>query len=155
MKECFYMKTPIGTLGVECEDDCVAAIYVAQDDVCDKFPSSPFAMHVKKGVDDYFSGAVKGLEFNLILHGTAFQVMVWRELLRIPYGEVATYGEIAERIGRPCAVRAVGVACNRNPLLLAVPCHRVVGAGGTLTGFAVGLERKRFLLEMEGAAVVG
>ena len=155
MKEIFYMETPIGTLGVECEDNCVAAIYVAQDDACSRLPSSPFAMHVKRRIDDYLSGAVKGLELDLILQGTAFQVMVWRELLRIPYGEVATYGQIAERIGKPRAVRAVGAACNRNPLLLAVPCHRVVGAGGSLTGFAVGLDRKRFLLELEGVAVPG
>ena len=155
MKEIFYMETPIGTLGVECKDNCVAAIYVAQDDACGRFPSSPFAMHVKRRIDDYLSGAVKGLELDLILQGTAFQVMVWRELLRTPYGEVATYGQIAERIGKPRAVRAVGAACNRNPLLLAVPCHRVVGADGSLTGFAVGLDRKRFLLELEGVAVPG
>ena len=75
--------------------------------------------------------------------------MAWKELLRIPYGTTVTYGEVAERIGKPQASRAVGMACNRNPLLIAVPCHRVVGAGGKMTGYAAGIDKKRFLLELE------
>jgi methylated-DNA-[protein]-cysteine S-methyltransferase len=76
---------------------------------------------------------------------------VWRELLQIPYGTTATYGEIAERIGRPGRARAVGAANGRNPIAIVVPCHRVIGAGGKLTGYGGGLERKRELLVLEGA----
>lgn len=81
--------------------------------------------------------------------GTPFQQRVWRALLQIPYGTTRTYGEIASAIGNSRASRAVGMACNKNPLLLIVPCHRIVGANGTLTGFAYGTDAKRYLLELE------
>ena len=102
-------------------------------------------------IEDYFKGSLREFTFSIAMQGTAFQIMVWRELIRIPYGTIATYGDIAKRIGKTAASRAVGMACNRNPLLLAIPCHRVMGAGGKLTGFAVGLEKKTVLLEMEKA----
>ena len=86
---------------------------------------------------------------DIVNQGTAFQRRVWRALLDIPYGEVRTYGDIAETIGDGKAVRAVGGACNKNPIPLIVPCHRVVGSGGKLTGFALGLDFKQRLLEME------
>ncbi len=76
---------------------------------------------------------------------------VWKELQQIPYGSTATYGEIAARIGNPKASRAVGMACNRNPILVAVPCHRVVGSNGKLTGFAAGIDKKKILLKLENS----
>lgn len=85
--------------------------------------------------------------------GTAFQSSVWRALLDIPFGETRSYGELARAIGKPAAVRAVGAAIGRNPLGIVVPCHRVVGAQGALTGYAGGLDRKRFLLRLEGALI--
>jgi methylated-DNA-[protein]-cysteine S-methyltransferase len=81
--------------------------------------------------------------------GTPFQRQVWQELEKIPYGVTISYGELARRIGNPAAVRAVGLANGRNPVSIVVPCHRVIGANGTLTGYGGGLERKRWLLELE------
>lgn len=102
-------------------------------------------------LDEYFRGGQP--DFSLVplrAEGTLFQREVWKALLTIPYGETRTYGQIAHMIGRPKAVRAVGGACGRNPLPILVPCHRVVGADGSLTGFSCGLDRKRFLLSLEG-----
>lgn len=102
-------------------------------------------------LDEYFCGGQP--DFSLVplrAEGTLFQQEVWKALLTIPYGETRTYGQIAHMIGRPKAVRAVGGACGRNPLPILVPCHRVVGADGSLTGFSCGLDRKRFLLSLEG-----
>ena len=98
---------------------------------------------------EYFAG--KRREFSVPLHpgGTPFQQKVWAALCRIPYGETRTYGEIARQIGAPKAARAVGMANHRNPLPLFIPCHRVVGASGELTGYAGGLDHKRFLLALE------
>lgn len=103
----------------------------------------------EKQLIEYLDGKLKIFDLPIRLIGTPFQIAVWRALQEIPYGTTLTYGEIATRIGRPKASRAVGMACNRNPLLIVVPCHRAVGAGGKLTGFACGLEIKRELLEIE------
>jgi methylated-DNA-[protein]-cysteine S-methyltransferase len=99
---------------------------------------------------DYFLGQRQGFELPLNLQqGTPFQQSVWRSLLDIPSGETTSYGSLAVRIGRPLAVRAVGAAVGRNPLGIVVPCHRVVGASGKLTGYAGGLDRKQALLQLE------
>ncbi|WP_296666483.1 methylated-DNA--[protein]-cysteine S-methyltransferase, partial [Demequina sp.] len=99
----------------------------------------------------YFDGAAAEVEVAGIAPGTDFQRAVWAELRHIPAGTTRTYAEVARAIGRPTATRAVAAAIGRNPLTVAVPCHRVVGADGALTGYAGGLERKRWLLEHEGA----
>lgn len=98
----------------------------------------------------YLAGERVQFSSQLDLHGTAFQVMVWEELFRIPYGETRTYREIAHAIGRPKAVRAVGAANGANPVAIIVPCHRVIGSNGTLTGYGGGLPTKAWLLSMEG-----
>lgn len=102
-------------------------------------------------LERYFAGELH--EFDLVLAplGTPFQLEVWRALRGIPYGRTISYGELARRVGRPAASRAVGAANGRNPLPIVVPCHRVIGAGGDLTGFGGGIEIKRALLELEGA----
>ena len=87
--------------------------------------------------------------------GTPFQRRVWEALSEIPYGETSTYGELARRVGRPSASRAVGLANGRNPIAIIVPCHRVIGSDGSLTGYGGGLERKRHLLELEAGAAGG
>ena len=100
----------------------------------------------------YFEGDLTGFDLPLsVVRGTPFERAVWAQISTIPYGHMRTYGEIAAAVGGgdPYAARAVGVACNRNPLPIVVPCHRVVGAGGKLVGFGGGLPRKRFLLELE------
>jgi methylated-DNA-[protein]-cysteine S-methyltransferase len=106
----------------------------------------------RRQLEQYFAGERRDFDLPLDLRAASFQTDVLRELARVPYGEVATYGELARRIGRPRAARAVGGALNRNPLPILLPCHRVVGAGGSLVGYAGGLDRKQTLLALEGAA---
>ncbi|HUZ21415.1 MAG TPA: methylated-DNA--[protein]-cysteine S-methyltransferase [Acidimicrobiales bacterium] len=103
----------------------------------------------------YFAGARRDFDLELAPSGTSFQLAVWEALCAIPYGTTASYGEVAAAVGRPGAARAVGHANARNPIAVVVPCHRVIGASGTLTGFAGGLERKRILLAIEGGGDLG
>jgi methylated-DNA-[protein]-cysteine S-methyltransferase len=98
---------------------------------------------------EYFAGEREEFDLPLDPQGTEFQLAVWRALTEIPYGETRSYGQIAESVGRPKAARAVGMANNKNPIAVIVPCHRVIGAGGALVGYAGGLERKTLLLELE------
>ena len=106
---------------------------------------------VRDGLAAYFAGALSALKtIPWTLGGTAFQHQVWNALVEIPLGEPTTYGQLAHRIGRPRAVRAVGLANGANPIAIVVPCHRVIGAGGALTGYGGGVERKRWLLAHEG-----
>ena len=100
---------------------------------------------------EYFAGVRRVFRLPIELSGTPFRLAVWEALLRIPYGEVKTYGEIAHEVGRPRAARAVGGACHANPIAIIVPCHRVVGAGGALAGFGGGLDVKERLLALERA----
>jgi methylated-DNA-[protein]-cysteine S-methyltransferase len=100
-------------------------------------------------LDAYFAGELADFDIELDLRGTEFQQRVWKALLTIPYGETRAYGEIAEQIGAPGSARAVGLANGHNPIAIVVPCHRVIGANGSLTGYGGGLDRKRTLLELE------
>jgi methylated-DNA-[protein]-cysteine S-methyltransferase len=102
---------------------------------------------------EYFDGRRRAFELPLALDGNRFELRVWRTLLEIPYGRTASYGEIADRIGDPGAARAVGLANSRNPIAVIVPCHRVIGADGSLTGYGGGLERKRLLLDLEAGVL--
>jgi methylated-DNA-[protein]-cysteine S-methyltransferase len=102
---------------------------------------------------EYFGGARRAFDLPLEPRGTKFQLELWAALSEVPYGETVSYGELAVQIGRPTAVRAVGLANGRNPFMIVYPCHRVIGADGTLTGYAGGLEVKRQLLALEGRAV--
>jgi methylated-DNA-[protein]-cysteine S-methyltransferase len=108
---------------------------------------------VRGQLAEYFSGVRQDFDVPLELRGTDFQQQIWAELRRIPFGETTTYRRLAERIGNPNAVRAVGMANGRNPISIIVPCHRVIGANGKLTGYGGGLERKRFLLGLESGAL--
>jgi methylated-DNA-[protein]-cysteine S-methyltransferase len=103
-------------------------------------------------LDEYFSGGRKSFDVSLNASGTSFQLNVWEALREIPYGETISYGELAKWIGNPRAVRAVGRANGANPIAVVVPCHRVIGANGTLTGYGGGLDRKAKLLALEGVA---
>ncbi|GAA4102829.1 methylated-DNA--[protein]-cysteine S-methyltransferase [Actinomadura miaoliensis] len=108
----------------------------------------PFAT-VAEQLKAYFAGELTTFDLPLALHGTPFQLRVWAALQEIPYGETISYGELAQEIGKPTAARAVGLANGRNPISIIVPCHRVIGSTGSLTGYGGGLERKRFLLDFE------
>lgn len=102
-------------------------------------------------LEEYFAGLRREFSFSVDLRGTDFQVACWRALLNIPYGETRSYADIARAVGRPQGFRAVGMANNRNPIALVVPCHRVIASDGTLCGYGGGLDVKRKLLELEGA----
>ncbi len=109
----------------------------------------------ERQMGDYFLGRLRSFRLSLAPAGTEFQRSVWAALLEIPYGETLSYGELARRVGRPRAVRAVGAANGANPLPIVLPCHRVIGANGKLTGFGGGLPAKRLLLALEGVALKG
>ena len=112
----------------------------------------PVLLEAAAQLHDYFDGRRKDFDLPLDLsHGTAFQQAVWQALLAIPAGATTSYGRLSAGVGKPAAVRAVGAAVGRNPISVIVPCHRVVGSDGSLTGYAGGLERKTALLELEGA----
>ena len=104
---------------------------------------------MKRQLEEYFAGERTTFDVPLAPEGAPFEREVWRALEEIPYGETVSYGEIARRVGQPTAARAVGTANGRNPIAVIVPCHRVIGANGSLTGYGGGLERKRLLLELE------
>jgi methylated-DNA-[protein]-cysteine S-methyltransferase len=108
---------------------------------------------VTRQLAQYFDGSRHEFDVPLVLAGNAFELRVWNALCEIPYGETVSYGEIAHRIGEPAAARAVGLANGRNPIALIVPCHRVIGADGSLTGYGGGLERKRYLLDLEAGVL--
>jgi methylated-DNA-[protein]-cysteine S-methyltransferase len=110
--------------------------------------AEPFG-DVRAQLREYFAGERTAFDLALTLDGSAFECRVWRSLQQIPYGETISYGELARRIDQPSAARAVGLANGRNPIAVIVPCHRVIGANGALTGYGGGLERKRILLELE------
>ncbi len=111
---------------------------------------APFAA-VERQLNAYFAGKLRRFDLPLVFSGTRFQNQVWRALCEIPWGETVTYTELARRVDRPTASRAVGAANGANPLPIVAPCHRVIGADGSLTGFGGGLDTKRFLLQLEGA----
>ena len=112
-------------------------------------PALPVLIETRRQLDEYFAGARQCFELPLAPIGTAFQQRVWYALQRIPYGATTTYGEIAQRLDCPLASRAVGAANGRNPIGIVVPCHRVIGSQGQLTGYAGGLHRKQALLALE------
>ena len=114
---------------------------------------SPFVA-VRRQLAEYFAGERRQFDVPVKLVGTPFQKRVWQELLKIPLGEIITFSQLAERVGKSTASRAVGNANGRNPISIIVPCHRVIGADGTLTGYAGGVDRKKRLLALEKAAVL-
>jgi methylated-DNA-[protein]-cysteine S-methyltransferase len=112
-------------------------------------PGQPATRYAQQ-LHEYFSGRRKSFDLELAPKGTPFQLAVWTELRNIPYGDTISYAELARRIGKPAAVRAVGAANGANPIPVIIPCHRVIGSNGTLTGYGGGIERKQWLLALEG-----
>lgn len=141
------VKTPIGELTIVERDGALAGIHFGRRDV--EGPMRPASGEVRRQLDEYFAGERKRFELRLAPRGTAFQLAVWNTLQEIEYGETRSYSDIARIIGRPAAVRAVGAANGANPIPIVIPCHRVIGSSGSLTGFGGGLDLKRRLLDFE------
>ena len=149
-----YMDTPVGKLILDADDDGITRVEYANQ-ITDEVSSetSPLLKNAEHQLKEYFDGHRKSFDLPLSLHGTPFQMAVWAELQKIPCGETRTYGDIARALGKPGAARAVGMANNRNPICIIVPCHRVIGADGNLVGYAGGLDKKEALLRLEGVHI--
>jgi methylated-DNA-[protein]-cysteine S-methyltransferase len=151
------MDSPVGELRVVAHDGAIVAIEFSPfrgltdgRPLGDRIDDDPLLRRAVDQLTAYFARELKEFDLPLAPHGSAFQRAVWEQLLLIPFGETASYGEIAHRLGHTnAASRAVGLANGRNPIPIVIPCHRVIGANGTLTGYAGGLERKQTLLDLE------
>jgi methylated-DNA-[protein]-cysteine S-methyltransferase len=145
------LATPLGSLQLIARDGLLERIAFPGTHV-ERLPAqdAPVLSRTVAQLGEYFAGRRRVFDLPLAAAGTAFQETVWAALAAIPFGETRSYGDLARDLGRPRAVRAVGAANGRNPLPIVVPCHRVIGADGSLTGYAGGMARKRWLLELEG-----
>jgi methylated-DNA-[protein]-cysteine S-methyltransferase len=150
------MESPVGDLQLVAEGDYLTAVLWGKEDMArvrmtdmTVQDNHPILRETEKQLQAYFRGELTDFDLPLLMHGTAFQKNVWQALTTIPYGETRSYGYIAQHIDNPKAVRAVGVTNSKNPISIIVPCHRVIGANGTLTGYAGGLDKKSFLLDLE------
>jgi methylated-DNA-[protein]-cysteine S-methyltransferase len=150
-----YLETPIGTLMIAGDSDTICRIDFPKDGRASK-PEADWTesargavAHALRQLREYFAGKRTDFDLPLAPAGTVFQRAVWRRLQEIPYGETISYGELAQRIGNPKASRAVGAANGQNPIPIVIPCHRVIGANGKLTGFGGGLPTKEALLALE------
>ncbi|MGP4011847.1 methylated-DNA--[protein]-cysteine S-methyltransferase [Streptomyces sp. 4N124] len=159
MKQHTVIDSPYGPLTLVADDGVLCGLYMT--DQRHRPPEESFGTRedtlfseAEDQLKAYFAGELKEFTLELRLHGTAFQRTVWDQLRKIPYGETRSYGDLADALGNPGASRAVGLANGKNPIGIIVPCHRVVGANGSLTGYGGGLERKLRLLEFEGGAAL-
>lgn len=149
--------TPIGDLTIVADGDALAALYMVEHrhapDPATYGPvagaADEFCQRVETQLREYFAGDRRDFDLALAPKGTEFQQRVWMALREIGYGETESYGELAARIGSPSASRAVGLANGKNPISIIVPCHRVIGANGSMTGYGGGIERKKTLLNLE------
>jgi len=149
----FYYDTAIGKLGIAEDRGSVTHVYFETDNVPEKAKiiETPILQEAAEQIRQYLSGERTAFSIPLAPEGTPFMKQVWMLLVEIPFGKTATYGEIALKAGTPKGARAVGLANNRNPIPIFIPCHRVIGANGKLTGYRGGLAVKKQLLELEGA----
>ncbi|NEE14841.1 methylated-DNA--[protein]-cysteine S-methyltransferase [Streptomyces sp. SID7499] len=159
MKQHTVTDSPYGPLTLVAEEGVLCGLYMTdqrhrpQQETFGTRDDTLFAQ-TEEQLKAYFAGELKEFTVELRLTGTPFQRAVWEELRRIPYGETRTYGRLADTLGTPTASRAVGLANGRNPIGIIVPCHRVIGANGSLTGYGGGLERKQRLLDFERGAAL-
>lgn len=143
--------TPIGLLEITATDESIVGVKPVdhEENVAGDAVANDLVQKCRVELEEYFAGKRKNFDLPLAGEGTDFQKQVWEQLQRIPYGETRTYGEIAKMMGKPKASRAIGMANHHNSILILVPCHRVIGADGSLTGYAAGIEAKKYLLEFE------
>jgi methylated-DNA-[protein]-cysteine S-methyltransferase len=156
MKYCTQFESPVGKLLLIADETALNGIYFdgardypADTRDCEERPDHPILKKTRRQLEEYFAGRRKTFDLPLAPAGTPFQLSVWKALERIAYGETQSYGQIAQSIGKPKAVRAVGAANGANPIPIVIPCHRVIGSDGSLTGYGGGLTRKRQLLALE------
>ena len=150
------IRSPIGPIEIVCIGDYVCSVnFINADEVAkgEKTATTGTMQACISQLDEYFSGARKIFDLKLSPGGTEFQQRVWNELLKIPFGRTVAYGDIAVKLGDKKAVRAVGTANGSNPIAIIIPCHRVIGQNGTLTGYAGGLQRKQWLLNHESPQI--
>jgi methylated-DNA-[protein]-cysteine S-methyltransferase len=145
-----YYDSPVGLLEIAADEKAVTGLYFTDaNGKREEENTNGILKECINQLTEYFSGKRKDFDIKVNPSGTLFQKSVWNELLKIPYGETVSYGEIAERIGNPKSVRAVGLANGSNPISIIIPCHRVIGKKGSLVGYGGGIENKRYLLELE------
>lgn len=149
---CIHINSPIGPLTIACNEQGISMISFSNaKELSREIPKS--LKTCVQQLQEYFSGKRQSFDLKLAPEGTAFQQSVWKELLHIPYGETQTYLDIAKALGDEKLTRAVGNANGKNPIAIVVPCHRVIGSNGKLTGYAGGMKRKQFLLQLENPPV--
>lgn len=143
--------SPVGPLTLVSDGECLVGLHFeGWNPPADAFHKSDAVLaSTARQLDIYFTGRLRAFDLPLAPAGTPFQQRVWSALRDIPFGETRSYGQLAQTIGKPSAMRAVGAANGRNPIAIVVPCHRVIGADGSLTGFGGGIDRKKFLLSLE------
>ncbi|MEO8486113.1 MAG: methylated-DNA--[protein]-cysteine S-methyltransferase [Betaproteobacteria bacterium] len=147
---------PLGTMRLVARGEAIVGLYfdgqkydVREGDDWRAAPADALLRDAARQLDEYFDGQRTRFDLALDPTGTPFQRSIWRTIAAVPSGSTITYGELARRVGKPSSVRAAGAATGRNPISIVVPCHRIIGAGGALTGYAGGLDRKRALLALE------
>lgn len=151
MKITSPFKTPIGWISITEEDDKISEISIGEPVVCFFMAETKLISDAKKQLNEYFAGKRKTFDLPVAISGTDFQMSVWEKLSEIPYGETRTYKQVAEMAGSPASYRAVGSAAGKNPVPIIVPCHRVIASGGSMSGYALGADAKKFLIELEAS----
>ena len=145
---CLFYDSPVGPMTLVQEGEVLTRLDFNTPSQAEE--TTPLLLEARRQLQEYFAGERKAFALPLAPAGTVFQKKVWAALREIPWGETRSYGDIARAIGKPTACRAVGTANGRNPLPVFIPCHRVIGTNGSITGYSGGLEKKRFLLRLEG-----
>lgn len=152
MESYLIISSPIGKIMITEQDNKITQIKLTDEEVSVVNNNiSELLIKTRLELEEYFCGQKTNFDIPTSLNGSDFQVRVWNELLNIPYGEVRTYGEIAKLVGNENASRAVGMACNKNPLMIIVPCHRVIGKNKKLVGYEYGIDIKQKLLDLESS----
>ncbi len=144
-----YMESPVGRLLLVADEDTLTGLHFVEAGETNGVPDRGVLRNAVEQMKAYFAGELRGFDVPVAPRGTPFQLGVWRALREIPYGETISYGELARRIGNPKGSRAVGLANGSNPIAIIVPCHRVIGSNGKLTGYGGGLHNKEILLSIE------
>lgn len=146
--------SPFGNILLESREGCLSRLQFTEEQT-DGEILDQVLLSAKEQLEEYFAGKRKNFDMPIGLGGTDFQRKVWMEVAKIPFGQTTTYMKLSQKLGNPAAIRAVGAAIGANPILVILPCHRILGSDGSLTGYAGGLDRKKALLELEGHAFQG